>query len=617
MSVINLSPQKPVIRPQSSKFTYHDLNQLNDRSRSYLSRLAVIGHLDLNAFFAQVEQVRLNLTINDPVVCVQWQAVIAVSYAARKFGIKRMDTIKTVKEKCPNVVLAHAAVYEKGSSKWKYVDKLPFQGHCKVSLDPYRRESRKIFKILSENCDLVQKASVDEGYLDFGRLVYDKIRQLVPFSDNPDDILPPIPEDLEIEYFGKLYNVNGVEINDWDDVAILMASNYLFNFRKQIFEKLGYTTSGGVSRSKNMAKLAGGFLKPDNQTILLNSQIPNFLKNFELTEINGLGGKLGEQILSQFSVPPEFNSIEYLTTLPEEDVKSSEFDHLYEIIRGDFRQELKDRTDIKSMMSRKQMMGNAPLLTLFDCLDWLKTFSGDLCNRLEDLDEEFGQLTRPKTISVSALISGTSHSRQLAIPVQSDLGKLRLILEKTSVKLLLDLVKSLFDIDKLNDGKYKENAEINRFNKVKIPPIMNFAIIISSLQRLDSSIDNFAKKEQVNLFEKFENEQKLQQQTPEAQKPPEPKKKLDKEFISNLFAKYEQSKSESPSPERIAKKRMDTKKRVEKPKKHMDTKRPKYNILESLNRRCKECGEIFNNVQEHNDFHTALQLSRESADPRK
>lgn len=611
MSVINISPNKPIIRPQPSKFTYHDLNQLNDRSRSYQSRIAVIGHIDLNAFFAQVEQVRLNLTMNDPVVCVQWHAVIAVSYAARKFGVKRMDSIKTVKEKCPNVILAHAAVYEKGSAKWKYVDKLPYQGHCKVSLDPYRRESRKIFKILLENCDLVQKASVDEGYIDFGRLVYHQIRQLIPYNDDPDAQLPPIPEDLKIEYHGELYQVDGVEVNDWDDVAILMASNHLYDFRQKIFKKLGYTTSGGVSRSKNMAKLAGGFLKPDNQTIILNSQIPKFLKNFELTEINGLGGKLGEQILTHFSVPPGTNSIEYLNTIPEEQVKSSDFDHLYEIIRGDFRQELKDRTDIKSMMSRKQMMTNAPLTTLYDCLDWLKTFSGDLCNRLEDLDEEFGQLTRPKTISVNALILGTSHSRQLTIPVQSDLEKLRVILEKSSVKLLLELVKSLFDINKLNDGKYKENAEINRFNKVKIPPIMNFAIIISSLQRLDSSIDNFAKKEQVNLFEKFENEQKLQKVEPPKV---EPKKKLDKEFISNLFAKYEQSKSESPSPERINKKRVE-KSRKPKP----DIKRPKYNIVESLNRRCKECGEIFNNVQEHNDFHLALQMSKESADanPRK
>ena len=64
--------------------------------------------------FAQVEQIRLNLTDQDPVVCAQWNSVIAVSYASRKFGITRMDTIASCKSKCPNVIIAHAAVYKKG-----------------------------------------------------------------------------------------------------------------------------------------------------------------------------------------------------------------------------------------------------------------------------------------------------------------------------------------------------------------------------------------------------------------------------------------------------------------------------------------------------------------------
>lgn len=59
------------IEPQPSGFTYDDLAKLNNKSTSCLLKLAVMGHVDLNAFFAQVEQVRLNLSIDDPVVCVQ------------------------------------------------------------------------------------------------------------------------------------------------------------------------------------------------------------------------------------------------------------------------------------------------------------------------------------------------------------------------------------------------------------------------------------------------------------------------------------------------------------------------------------------------------------------
>lgn len=62
-----------------SKFSFQDLKELNNPSLSYKLKLSCIGHVDLNAFFAQVEQIRLNLETKDPVVCVQWSSLIAVS----------------------------------------------------------------------------------------------------------------------------------------------------------------------------------------------------------------------------------------------------------------------------------------------------------------------------------------------------------------------------------------------------------------------------------------------------------------------------------------------------------------------------------------------------------
>ena len=93
-----------------SKFTYKDLIDLNDRDKSYASPLSVICHIDLNAFFAQCEQLRLGLAESDPVVCVQWNALIAVSYAARDYGITRMDRLEQAKLKCPHLIPAHTAV---------------------------------------------------------------------------------------------------------------------------------------------------------------------------------------------------------------------------------------------------------------------------------------------------------------------------------------------------------------------------------------------------------------------------------------------------------------------------------------------------------------------------
>jgi nucleotidyltransferase/DNA polymerase involved in DNA repair len=48
----------------------------------------------------EFEQVRLGLADDLPLICAQWQSIIAVNYPARKFGIKRyvpaLDHVKWV-----------------------------------------------------------------------------------------------------------------------------------------------------------------------------------------------------------------------------------------------------------------------------------------------------------------------------------------------------------------------------------------------------------------------------------------------------------------------------------------------------------------------------------------
>jgi nucleotidyltransferase/DNA polymerase involved in DNA repair len=48
-----------------------------------------IVHIDLDAFYAQVEQTRLGIPVDEPLCVQQWSGLIAVNYAARAKGIKR------------------------------------------------------------------------------------------------------------------------------------------------------------------------------------------------------------------------------------------------------------------------------------------------------------------------------------------------------------------------------------------------------------------------------------------------------------------------------------------------------------------------------------------------
>jgi hypothetical protein len=64
-------------RIPKSKFTYKQLHQL--KSYSPQTPLRVIAHVDLDAFYAQCETVRLGIDPTKPLAVQQWQGLIAIN----------------------------------------------------------------------------------------------------------------------------------------------------------------------------------------------------------------------------------------------------------------------------------------------------------------------------------------------------------------------------------------------------------------------------------------------------------------------------------------------------------------------------------------------------------
>lgn len=63
----------------------------------------------------------------------QWDALIAVNYPARKFGITRMAKVADALKKCPELVVVHVATYKEGDPEPGYWDKPDTRTH-KVSV---------------------------------------------------------------------------------------------------------------------------------------------------------------------------------------------------------------------------------------------------------------------------------------------------------------------------------------------------------------------------------------------------------------------------------------------------------------------------------------------------
>ena len=132
-----------------------------------MEKLRKIIHIDMDAFYASVEQLD-NPDLRGKPVAVGGSSkrgvVSAASYEARKFGVRSAMSSVMAKRNCPDLIFV------------------------KSNFDRYREISAQIRKIFFEYTDLVEPLSLDEAYLDVtenkkglmsATLIAKKIRQQI------------------------------------------------------------------------------------------------------------------------------------------------------------------------------------------------------------------------------------------------------------------------------------------------------------------------------------------------------------------------------------------------------------------------------------------------------
>ena len=121
----------------------------------------------------------------------------------------------------------------------------------------------------------MEKASIDESFLDISTLVKAKLLERYPELSQPpphDDKsypLPPAPNVTFSEEMGAVVPLSEGETEedavDWDDVVMYIAAEVIREIRGEVEEKLKYTCSAGIAPNKMLAKLAAGWKKPNQQ----------------------------------------------------------------------------------------------------------------------------------------------------------------------------------------------------------------------------------------------------------------------------------------------------------------------------------------------------------------
>ncbi|KAH7390233.1 hypothetical protein BKA64DRAFT_117940 [Cadophora sp. MPI-SDFR-AT-0126] len=419
-----LSASEP--RRKKSKFTYRQLSQLALSTTT--CPLRVIAHVDLDAFYAQCEMIRLGVKEDQPLAVQQWQGLIAINYPARAFKLARHVSPTEAKKLCPNIILQHVATWREGDEKWAYHDDAASNiATHKVSLDPYRLESRKILKCIKDalpaDLQKVEKASIDEVFMDLSAQIhaellerYEELRGPAPYDD-PMEFLPLPPTtvlDWQADALVDL-DINETEEDDpdWDDVAVLIGSEIVRKVRAAIRDNLKYTCSAGIAQNKMLAKLGSAHKKPNQQTIIRNRAVQHFLSDFKFTKIRGLGGKLGDSMTEAFNT----DTVRDLLPVPIEQLKQKLGDDtgtwVHGVMRGRDSSEVNSRTQIKSMLSAKSFRPS--INTPEQANRWLRIFAADIYSRLVE-EGVVENKRRPKTINLHHRQGGQTKSRQAPIP---------------------------------------------------------------------------------------------------------------------------------------------------------------------------------------------------------
>ncbi|KAL0047265.1 hypothetical protein WJX82_011225 [Trebouxia sp. C0006] len=261
------------------------------------NRTRVILHVDLDAFYCQVEMKRVGIPAHVPCAVQQWEGLIAVNYPARAAGITRHMRRAEAKAKCPELQCVHVETIGgdagAGSDSAVTWEDRKTQKAC---LERYRVASAEIIAVFHEVAPdaIVEKASIDEAYLDVTSIVDAHLR-----ASDGEGSLPASSAQLPaLESPGCGNHVIGgaLDLGSEFERRLAVGSQLACQLRAAVKDKLGYTCSAGIACNKLMAKIASAMHKPNQQTVIPPRALPDLMKDMPLKKIRNFGGKLGAEL---------------------------------------------------------------------------------------------------------------------------------------------------------------------------------------------------------------------------------------------------------------------------------------------------------------------------------
>ncbi|MFT4922536.1 MAG: DNA polymerase IV (DinB-like DNA polymerase) [Haloarculaceae archaeon] len=201
----------------------------------------VIGHVDIDCFYAACERLREPALRGEPVVVGMGYepddshgAVATASYEAREYGVESAQAISTALEQLPRKVEA---------AKDPDLDVADAGFYRPVDMEYYESVAGEIREILHDSADVVREVSIDEAYLD--------VSDRVTWEDGP--------------------------------------SEWARDLKRRIDDEVGVTASVGVAPTMSAAKVASDHDKPDGLVVVEPGEVQSFFAPLSVEAVHGVG----------------------------------------------------------------------------------------------------------------------------------------------------------------------------------------------------------------------------------------------------------------------------------------------------------------------------------------
>ncbi|CAN0117015.1 unnamed protein product, partial [Ascophyllum nodosum] len=427
--------------------------------------LRVIAHIDMDAFYAQIEQVRDPSLAGKPVAVVQYpttmhdikdmapddnrivegsaSSIIAVSYEARAFGVKRNMKGGEARKACPELSLVQVP-----------------NRNGKADISLYRKNGEKVVEVLEQTAGAsvaVEKASIDEVYVDVTRAAKSLMNALVLSDlegvDSRDSSPSPSrqkqqqqqqPQEKEEgktcagkgwEDIGAggwarvVFEAAGTHIAGLDDdpsdhaeglswwarppdefsreeMLLACGAAVVSRLRGAVKSRLKFSCTAGVAHNKLLAKLCSNMHKPNAQTVLPGDMVPRVFRELPVERVKGWGGKFGVRIMETLGVSTAGEVADKGQSALQRAFGEQDGWRVWQKSQGIDLEHVKPRSAPKSIGCSKTFPGRSKITSFSQVERWLSELSKELVDRLDHHKQGEGQIPTKLTASFNELQDG-------------------------------------------------------------------------------------------------------------------------------------------------------------------------------------------------------------------